>query len=246
MFWWCLSYFLIYFGVTLPFVCPDWMRKGLRYIAPFCNMLGFLILTILMYPLDRYAWLVYGGLFLACFILFIWVLATIRTKTLSVYHVPAGSYDVVTIDPNTTTNVQLNFFLRYQNQVFGLSTPIPNGKPALTLYAYPPTNPNWIPASASVDTRNTPKSFSYYLRKCYWVMVYLMGFSIPFLFERYRDSYSQDNSLGFVLGVMIFSSTSYVTKDGKGSYLRFVHIGSNILLIVTWTVYILSSLLSFF
>lgn len=246
MFWWCLSYFLLYFGFSLPFICPDWLRKGLRYITSTCNMLGFLIATILTYFLDRSMLFISGGLFLAYFILFIWVLATIRTKTLSVYHVPAGSYDVVTADPNTTTNVQLNFFLRYQNQVFGLSTPVPDGKPALTLYAYPPTNPNWIPASASVDTHHTPKSFSYYLQKCYWVLVYLMGLSIPVLYFLSRDGYLQENCLGFVLGVLIFSFSSYVTKDGKGAFLRFVHIGSNIILIVTWAVYILSFLLSLF
>lgn len=246
MFWWCLSYFLLYFGFSLPFICPDWLRKGLRYITSTCNMLGFLIATILTYFLDRSMLFISGGLFLAFFILFIWVLATIRTKTLSVYHVPAGSYDVVTVDPNTTTNVQFNFFLRYQNQVFGLSTPVPDGKPALTLYAYPPTNPNWIPASASVDTRNTPKSFSYYLQKCYWVLVYLMGLSIPILYFLSRSGYLSSDYMTLAGITLLFSFDSYITKDGKGSFLRFIHVGSNIFLIVTWTIYILNFLLSLF
>jgi hypothetical protein len=243
MFWWCLSYFLLYFGFSLPFICPDWLRKGLRYITSTCNMLGFLIATILTYFLDRSMLFISGGLFLAYFILFIWVLATIRTKTLSVYHVPAGSYDVVTVDPNTTTNIQLNFFLRYQNQVFGLSTPVPDGKPALTLYAYPPTNPNWIPASASVDTHHTPKSFSYYLQKCYWVIVYLMGLSIPVLYFLYHDGYLLEDYAGWAIVIFLFSFVSYVTKDAKDFFYRFFHFVFNVFLIVCWIIFLFNLLI---
>ncbi len=229
--------YLAYIFAVLGFACIfckwKWLLTFRRYFMVTMFLAGSTLGFLYWLPRNRELTGYMSIYALVSLGLFIFVLATRKTRAPYKVNIPADSYDIIVADRNAPT-IQLSYFLHYQGKVYGISSFPPAGRPALTLYVKPHPKFQWLPADITIDSENTPISPAFIFGRIYSLIVLMFALLLPIPLADARYNITAEHFLS-AWGMIILGYVDIIVlKHKRGIFYRIGYYFSWFLSIAGW------------
>lgn len=174
--------------------------------------------------------------FCALFVMggFTWGMISGRKTLQKVVHIPAQSYEIFAGDNPDNSDFQLVIMLKYQDQVYHLSSVPPEGKPALTLYTQKQKNYDIIFADFTVKRGKEPLTWKQRLRKMYNVLAFVAAVTLPIFYWLWDNGYTRENYMESCLAIAMGYAFTFQFKGNSSILMRFFYGFGRFLEIAGW------------
>lgn len=218
-----IGYELIVLGFACIAVKAEWLIPIRKYLMLMFLTAGFCLSAIALWGVESSLSILSGLLSVICFCFLIWVICTRNRLRNEILHIPAGSYEVETVDRIGASTIQLSYRLVYQGKGYIISTMPPKGKPALILHTKTQKKSDIVIADIAIDVMNEPLSIKQKVYRLYNVLVMIAAMFLPISYVMYEKHYLTHNLMPNCIMIVLGHVTISATYNSRVILHRFIY-----------------------
>ncbi len=218
-----IGYELIVLGFACIAVKAERLIPIRRYLMLVLLTIGFCLSAIALWGIEASLGILLGFLSAICFCFLIWIICTRNRLTNQILHIPAGSYEVETIDRIGTSAIQLSYRLVHQGKGYIISTMPPKGKPALILHIRTQKKSDIVIADIAIDIMKEPLSIKQKMYQLYKALVLVAALFLPIAYVMYEKHYLEHNLMPNCIMIILGHVTGSAVCSSRAILHRFIY-----------------------